>query len=85
MSAVVVEQRRFFRDADQSARKRARFHPPALVELAEVRHCLLDHAPSNAHTAHQAPITMNLAVLLANRMAQVHAPSEPKAALSKIA
>ena len=85
MLAAVVEQRRFFRDADQPARKRARLHPSVLIELAKVRHRLLDHPPSNAHAAHQAPIAMNLAVLLANRMAQVHAPSEPTAAPSKIA
>jgi hypothetical protein len=85
ISAAAVEQRRFFRDADQPARKRARLNPSALGELAKLCDRLLDHPPSNPNAAHQAPIAMNLAVLLANRVAQVHAPSEPTAAPSKIA
>ena len=48
-----------------------------LIELAKMRHRLLNDAPADAHAAHQAPIAVNLPVLLANRMAQVHAPSEP--------
>ena len=41
-----------------------------------------DHAPAadtapDAHAAHQTPIAVDLPILLANRMAQVHAPSEP--------
>ena len=66
MLAAVVEQRRFFRDADQSMCKRARLHPPVLIELAEVRHRLLDHPPSETNAAHQAPIAVNLTVLPAN-------------------
>ena len=66
--AAIIEQRRLFRGADQPTRKRAR---------SIRRDRLLDHPPSNANAAHQAPITMNLPILLANRMAQVHAPSEP--------
>ena len=54
MLAAVVEQRRFFRDADQSMCKRARLNPPVLIELAEVRHRLLDHPPSNERCAPSA-------------------------------
>ena len=84
MFAAVVEQPRFFRGADQAARKRARLDPSALVELAKVGDRLLDHAPSNPNAAHQTPIAMDLAVLPANRMAQVHAPFEPTESLQKI-
>ena len=84
MLAAVVEQRRFFRDADQPARKRARRDPSVLVELAKMCDRLLDHPPADPNAAHQRPIAMNLPVLLANRMAQVHAPFEPTTAPSKI-
>jgi hypothetical protein len=57
-------------------RKLARLNASALIELAKMRYDLLDHAPAKAHAAHQAPITVNLPVFFANRMAQVHAPSE---------
>jgi len=46
------------------------------VELAKVRHGLLYHPSADAHAAHQVPIAVDLAVILANRMAQVHAPPE---------
>src|SRR5208337_3227869 len=82
--AAVIEQRRFFWSANQPARQSARLDPSALVEFAKLRDRLLDHPPPNTNAAHQGPIAMNLAVLLANRMAQVHAPSEPTAALQKI-
>ena len=75
--AAVIEQRRLFRGADQPTRKRARLNPSVFIKLAKVRDRPLDHPPSNVNAAHQAPITMNLPILLANRMAQVHAPSEP--------
>ena len=42
MSAAVVEQRRFFRGADQPARQRARLDASAFVEFAEVGDRLLD-------------------------------------------
>src|SRR5271166_1501302 len=42
-----------------------------------MRDRLLDHPPPNPNAAHQGPIAMNLPVLLANRMTQVHASSEP--------
>jgi hypothetical protein len=38
-----------------------------------MRHRLLDHTSPNAYAPHQAPVAMNLPVLLANRVTQVHA------------
>ena len=50
--------------------------PTMFVELTEVSHRLLNDAPPDAHAAHKAPRAVNLSVLLANRMAQIHAPSQ---------
>jgi hypothetical protein len=61
------------RRADQMPRQRSGFKATVLVELAKMRHRLLDDAPAHANTAHQPPIPVNLPVLLANRMAQIHA------------
>ncbi len=73
--AAVIEQRRFFRNADQPARPRA----PRSVHAHRARQDarLLDHPPSDPNAAHQRPIAMNFPVLPANRVAQIHAPSEP--------
>ncbi len=49
-----------------------------------MRHRLLDDAPPDTHAAHQAPIAVDFPVLLANRVAQVHAPSEPPPQQKKI-
>ena len=84
MFAAVVEQLRLLGSADQPARKRSRLNAPVLIELAEMRHRLLDDAPPDTHAAHQPPIAVNLPVLLANRVAQVHAPSEPHRQRKKI-
>src|SRR5262245_60423492 len=46
------------------------------VELTQMRHRLPNNAPADAHAAHQTPITVDLAGLLANRVAQLHAPSQ---------
>ena len=54
-----------------------RLNTSVLIELAKMRHRLLDDAPPDTHAAHQAPIAVDFPVLLANRVAQVHAPSEP--------
>jgi hypothetical protein len=62
---------------DQMTCKRARLNAPALIEFAQLSYRLLNHASADADAAHQAPITVNLPVFLANRVAQVHAPSEP--------
>jgi hypothetical protein len=48
-----------------------------VVKLAELRDRLLDHPPSDTNVFHEPPVAMDLPVLLANRMRQVHAPSEP--------
>jgi len=64
--------------------KRARLDPSARVELAKLRHRLLDHAPSNTNAAHQTPIAMDFPILPANRVAQVHAPSELTESLETI-
>ena len=84
MRAAVVEQLRLFRSADQMPRERAGFDPPVLVKLAEMRNRLLDHPPTDTNASYKAPITVDLAVLLANRVAQVHAPSEPCPQTKKI-
>ena len=55
------------------ARQRPRLQPASLVELAKLRHRLLDHTTADPHAAHQTPVAMNLAVLLPRRVAQVHA------------
>jgi hypothetical protein len=46
--------------------------------------CWMTRCPTRTHTAYQAPIAVNLSVLLANRVAQVHAPSEPAPPRKKI-
>ncbi len=47
---------------------------PVLIKLAKLRHRLLNDAPPDAHAPHQTPIAVDLAVLPASRVAQVHAP-----------
>ena len=77
MLAAIIEQLRLLGSADQPARKRPRLNASVLIELAKMRHRLLNDTPPDAHAAHQPPIAVNLPVLLANRVAQIHAPSEP--------
>jgi len=74
--AAVVEQLRLLWLPDHMPRQHPRRDPALLVELAKVRHRLLDHPLADTHAAHQAPGAVRLAVLLANRMAQVHAPAQ---------
>jgi hypothetical protein len=62
--------------ADQPTRNGTGFNAAMFVKLSEMRHRLLNDAPANAHAANKAPIAMNLPVLLANRMAQIHAPNQ---------
>ena len=50
--AAVIEQRRFVGSADQPARQCTRLDPSALVELAKLRDCLLDHPSSHTNAAH---------------------------------
>src|SRR5262245_14717966 len=84
MFAAIIEQWRLLGSTDQSARKNSRLNASVLIELTQMRHRLLDDASPDAHAAYQAPIAMNLSVLLANRVAQVHAPSEPRPQPKKI-
>jgi hypothetical protein len=51
------------------------FNASVLIELAEVGYHLLNDATTDANTANKAPIAVNLSVLLANHMAQIHAPT----------
>ena len=74
--AAVIEQPRFLRNANQMARQRPSLDAAALIKLAEMSDRLLDDASAEAHAAHQAPIPMDLSVLLACRAAQIHAPIE---------
>src|SRR5437762_12490766 len=41
-----------------------------------MRHRLLNNATTDTHTANQTPITVDLPVLPANRVAQIHAPNQ---------
>ena len=84
IAAAVIEQRRLLRRADQPARQRPRLNPAVLVKLAKMRHRLLNDATPDANAPHQTPIAVDLPILLANRMAQVHAPSEPVSPRKKI-
>ena len=83
MFAAVVEQLRLLGGADQSASQRPRLNATVLIKLAEMRYSLLNDTASDTNAAHQPPIAVNLPVLFANRMAQVHAPSEPTASKRK--
>ena len=83
MILAVFEQLRLMRCADQISCQRARFKPPVLIELAEMRNRLLDHPPTDTNTAHQPPISVDLAVLLANRVAQIHAPKRIRFAAAR--
>src|SRR5580700_10110948 len=76
ISTAIVEQLGLLGCADQMLRKRACLEPTMLIKLAEMCHRLLNDTPPDAHAAHQTPIAVDFTVLLANRMAQVHAPPE---------
>ena len=53
MCAAVVEQRRLLGRADQMARQRPRLKPSSRIELAKLRHRLLDDATTDPHAAHK--------------------------------
>src|SRR5262249_25900297 len=59
---------------DQTARQRSRLHPTPRIELTKLRHSLLDDPTTNPHAPYKTPVTMDFAVLLYRRVAQVHAP-----------
>jgi hypothetical protein len=81
--AAVIEKLCLLWRANQTARKRARFNTSIFVELTKLRHRLLNDPTTNANAAHKTPITVGLPILLANRMAQIHAPSETRSQLKK--
>src|ERR1700675_2786959 len=49
-----------------------------------MRHRLLDDAPPHPHAAHQPPVAVDLPVLPANGVAQIHAASQPHSKPKKI-
>ena len=78
--AIVVEQWRLLGCADQRPRNSPRLEAALLVQFAKMGNRLLNHAPPDAHAAHQRPVTMDLAVLLACRVAQIHAANHNRLA-----
>ena len=76
LRAAIVEQLRLLGGANQAARECPGLELAVLVELAQLRYRLLNHPPPDAHAAHQAPVPVNLAVLLARSVAQVHATDQ---------
>src|ERR1700756_2956217 len=82
--AAVFEQLRLLGSAYQLARQRLCLNTTAFIEFAKLRHCLLNDAPPDTNAANQAPITVNLAILPANRVAQIHAPSQLEPPQKKI-
>ena len=69
MFAALVEQRRLLGSTDQSARKSPRLNTSVLIELAKMRHRLLDDAPADTHAVHQAPIAVTFPSFLQIRVA----------------
>src|SRR5438105_12230674 len=61
------------RVASDAARERLRASPAIRIEFAQLRHRLLHDLAAVTHRTNQLPVHMRLAVLLASRMAQVHA------------
>src|SRR5258708_29048224 len=65
--------------------ERACFKAAMLIEFTELRYSLLNDSSTHPHAAHQRPVPMNLAILLAGRVAQVHGVlSEPTITQKKI-
>ncbi len=52
------------------------FNAAALVQFSQMGDRLLNNPTANPHAANQAPIAVNLPVLPANRVAQIHAPKQ---------
>jgi hypothetical protein len=63
-------------------RQRPCFNATALVQLTKMRDGLLNDPTTHTNAANQAPIAVNLAVLLASRVAQIHAPNQIRLAAS---
>src|SRR5271169_6904915 len=86
--AAVVKQPGLLGSTDQAACQRPRHQPTALIEFAELRYRLLNDPPPDADAAHQTPVTMDLAVFLAGRVAQIHCtrsqPTSPQKKTPKV-
>jgi hypothetical protein len=80
----IVESPHLFGLANQPARQRSCRHSTLFIQFTELRHRLLHQPLTDPNASHKAPIGVNLHVLLANRVAQIHAPSEPTVMLQKI-
>jgi hypothetical protein len=63
--------------------QRTGLEPATLIELAKVSDSLLNNPPTHANAAHKAPVTVDLPVLLANRVAQIHATNKIRLAASR--
>ncbi len=55
MLLAVVEQPRLFALPDQSPGQCLRLQPAPRIELAQLRHRLLDHPTADPHAAHKTP------------------------------
>src|SRR3970282_1359722 len=64
--------RRTGRIARDAARERLSPCPPFGIELAQLRHRLLNHPATVTHRANQLPVHVRLAILLSRRVPQVH-------------
>ena len=73
---AIVKQPGLLGRTNQVPCKRACLDLAALIKLAEMCDRLLNDTPPDTHAAHQAPITVDLPVFLANHVAQIHAPSQ---------
>ena len=80
---TVIEQRRLLGRADQMARQRPRLEAALLIQFAKMGNRLLNDTSADANAAHQAPIAMDLAVLPACRMTQIHAANHNRLAASE--
>jgi hypothetical protein len=78
---AVVEKTGLLRPPDQLPSERSRLQPTSCIQLAKLRHRLLDHPATDSHTAHKTPIAVDFAVLPHCRVAQVHAliSTQPRA------
>src|SRR6185503_2431052 len=81
--AAITEKLRLLGRSDQPPPQCPRFHAPLIIELAEMRHRLLNDTPTNANAAHEAPITMRLPVLAYRRAAQIHGAESNRLAAAR--
>jgi hypothetical protein len=84
IGVAIVEQLGLSRSSDQITRERARLNASVLIEFAKLCHRLLNDAPTDTHALYQPPVSADPPVFLANRVAQIHAPSGPDVGSKKI-